>query len=135
MAKDNKQVMSYNIELHLAKKGVTRKEAATAMGLSYSTFGDWCSGRAYPRIDKIEMMAHYFGCDKKDLIEKMVWSDCLEKNIQSIHKDVQDNKPPTKKTYPEVDLLNESAKNLNYNNLMLVLQLSRALEKKQEEGE
>ena len=37
--------------------------------LNYSTVRDWTNGRAYPRIDKIEMLANYFGIQKSDLIE------------------------------------------------------------------
>ena len=30
---------------------------------------DWINGRTYPRIDKIEKMAQYFGVQKSDLVE------------------------------------------------------------------
>ena len=40
-----------------------------ALGVKYTTFTDWVKGNAYPRIDKIELMANYFGIDKSDLVE------------------------------------------------------------------
>ena len=39
------------------------------MGVKYTTFTDWVKGNSYPRIDKIEMMANYFGISKADLVE------------------------------------------------------------------
>ena len=35
-----------------------------------STFSDWVHARTYPRIDKIELMANYFGIEKSDLVEE-----------------------------------------------------------------
>ena len=34
-----------------------------------STMNDWLKGKKYPRIDKIEILANYFGILKSDLIE------------------------------------------------------------------
>ena len=35
-----------------------------ALGVKYTTFTDWVKGNSYPRIDKIELMANYFGISK-----------------------------------------------------------------------
>ena len=40
------------------------------MHIKYSTLSDWINGNKYPRIDKIEILANYFGIEKSDLIEK-----------------------------------------------------------------
>ena len=49
--------------------GKTRNEVCHALGLKYTTFADWVNGKKYPRMDKIEMLANYFGIKKSDLIE------------------------------------------------------------------
>lgn len=41
-----------------------------ALGVKYTTFTDWVNGNAYPRIDKIEMMANFFHISKADLVEE-----------------------------------------------------------------
>lgn len=41
-----------------------------ALGVKYTTFSDWVNAKAYPRIDKIELMANYFGISKADLVEE-----------------------------------------------------------------
>jgi repressor LexA len=47
----------------------SRKEVADALGISYYTFSDWVNGKKYPRMDKVEKLANYFGILKSDLIE------------------------------------------------------------------
>lgn len=46
-----------------------RKELASIAGVAYSTLSDWLNANKYPRIDKIEKMANYFGISKADLVE------------------------------------------------------------------
>lgn len=66
----NKEIFSHNLQRYILKSGKERKEIALALGVSYSTFTDWVNGNKYPRIDKIEMLADYFGIKKSDLIEE-----------------------------------------------------------------
>ena len=47
----------------------SRREVSEALGVSYYTFSDWVNGKKYPRMDKVEMLANYFGILKSDLIE------------------------------------------------------------------
>jgi repressor LexA len=51
-------------------KGKSRREVCAALGFSYYTFSDWVNGKKYPRMDKVEMLADYFGISKSDLIEE-----------------------------------------------------------------
>ena len=50
--------------------GKTQKELAAIIGVAPSTFNDWLKAKKYPRIDKIELLADYFGILKSDLIEE-----------------------------------------------------------------
>lgn len=66
----NKKIMANNIKYYLKKKSISRKKLAADLGISYTTIASWLQADSYPRIDKIEMMANYFGVDKSDLVEK-----------------------------------------------------------------
>lgn len=66
----NKEIMSKNLKRYIAKSGKDRKELAEIWGFPYSTVTEWINGRKYPRIDRIEIMADYFGILKSDLIEE-----------------------------------------------------------------
>jgi len=66
----NKEVMAKNLHYYVERSGKTQKEMAEIVGVATSTFNDWMKAKAYPRIDKIEIMANYFKIMKSDLIEE-----------------------------------------------------------------
>ena len=67
----NKEVFAKNLVRYINRFGKSQREMAEIVGVSPSTFNDWANGRKYPRIDKIEMLANYFGILKSDLIEEV----------------------------------------------------------------
>ena len=66
----NKEIMAKNIQFYMNKYGKSRQDMCEALGVKYTTFTDWLKGNSYPRIDKIELMANYFGISKSDLVEE-----------------------------------------------------------------
>ena len=66
---NNKEVFSYNLNFYMKERSKTRKDVADAIGVSYFTFTDWVKGKTYPRMDKVEKLAKYFGIKISDLIE------------------------------------------------------------------
>lgn len=66
----NKEVISKNLKYYITKSGKDRRELAEIWGFPYSTVTEWINGKKYPRIDRIEIMADYFGIQKSDLIEE-----------------------------------------------------------------
>ena len=66
----NKEVFAKNLARYLNRSGKSQREMADIMGVSSSTFNEWIKAKKYPRIDKIEFMANYFGINKSDLIEE-----------------------------------------------------------------
>ena len=77
----NKKVMAENLHYYVERSGKTQKELAEIFGVSTSTINDWLKAKAYPRIDKIEIMAGYFKILKSDLIEE---KDDMQKNNDTI---------------------------------------------------
>lgn len=66
----NKAIFSKNLKYYIEQSGKDRRELAEVWGFPYSTVTEWINGRKYPRIDRIEIMADYFGVLKSDLIEE-----------------------------------------------------------------
>lgn len=66
----NKQIMADNIAYYMSVKGVDRNQLCDDLNFKYSTVSEWLAAKKYPRIDKIEIMATYFGITKSDLIEE-----------------------------------------------------------------
>ncbi len=65
----SKEIFARNLKRYMERKGISQKELADIIGVSAPAFNDWIKGRKYPRIDKIELIANYFGIQKSDLIE------------------------------------------------------------------
>jgi transcriptional regulator with XRE-family HTH domain len=67
----NKEIFAKNLAHYLNRSGKDQREIAEALGVAPSTFNEWMKAKKYPRIDKIEMLANYFGILKSDLIEEV----------------------------------------------------------------
>lgn len=67
---DNKHTFASNLIKYMELNNKTRNDISDALGISYYTVTDWVKGKKYPRMDKVEMLANYFGIQKSDLIEE-----------------------------------------------------------------
>ena len=80
---DNKNIFAENLKKYMELNKKSRKEVSEALGVSYYTFSDWVNGKKYPRMDKVERLANYFGILKSDLIEENVTPE-MEKNSDTM---------------------------------------------------
>ena len=76
----NKETLAKNLKYYMDKSGRTQKEMSEVVGVAASTFNDWMKAKKYPRIDKIEMLADYFGIKKSDLIEERITEEIKKGN-------------------------------------------------------
>ena len=76
----NKAIFSKNLRYYIERSGKDRRELAEIWGFPYSTVTEWINGRKYPRIDRIEIMADYFGIQKSDLIEEKLSPETKKDN-------------------------------------------------------
>lgn len=67
---DNKNIFASNLQKYMKRNDKSRTDIAEALGISYYTVTDWVKGKKYPRMDKVELLAKYFGIKKSDLIEE-----------------------------------------------------------------
>lgn len=70
MSEWSKETFASNLRYYMEKAGKNQKEMAEIVGVSAPTFNEWIKAKKYPRIDKVETLANYFGILKSDLIEK-----------------------------------------------------------------
>lgn len=66
----SKEVFSRNLVKYMELAGKNQKELAAIVGVTAPTFNEWVKGKKFPRIDKIQKLADYFGIMKSDLIEE-----------------------------------------------------------------
>ena len=65
----SKEIFAKNLKHYMNMQNMNQKELSIIIGVSAPTVNDWTKAKKYPRIDKIERMANYFGIQKSDLIE------------------------------------------------------------------
>ncbi|MGI5947880.1 MAG: helix-turn-helix domain-containing protein [Lachnospiraceae bacterium] len=123
----NKEIMARNIQYYMDKYEKTRQDMCEALGVKYTTFTDWVKGNSYPRIDKIELMANYFGISKSDLVEEHKKDDnsqyYLNDETASIAQDIFENK--------ELRLLFDAARDAEPEDLETVHSMLLALKRKE----
>ena len=79
----NKQILAKNLQYYMDMNNVTRNDLCEALGVKYTTLTDWVNAKTYPRIDKIELMARYFGINKADLVEERTAKEQAIANLLS----------------------------------------------------
>ena len=94
----NKKIMGNNIQMWMDKRGLSRKDFAKAIGEPYSSVTEWINGKSYPRIDKIQKMADFFGIEKADLVE---YRELLSEKSDTSPDSVQNIVQPMYYTDPE----------------------------------
>lgn len=67
---DNKDIFASNLKKYMKLTQKSRNDISKTLGISYFTVSDWVNGKKYPRMDKVEMLANYFGIQMSDLIEE-----------------------------------------------------------------
>lgn len=82
----NKEIFSKNLRRIMEEHGIDRRKLCETLNFKYSTFSDWYNGNKYPRIDKIEMLANYFGIQKSDLIEEPTNDSDNDPDIRRIQR-------------------------------------------------
>lgn len=65
-----KKIFSTNLKRYMKLRGKSRNDICDDLGFNYFTVSDWVNGKKYPRMDKIETLAKYFGVLISDLIEE-----------------------------------------------------------------
>ena len=78
-AKYDKRIFARNLQKYMDENNKSRREMSEILGISYYTFSDWVNAKKFPRIDKIEAIADYFGIEKSDLIEENVQKEITQK--------------------------------------------------------
>lgn len=65
-----KKVFSTNLKRYMDLYGKSQIDLINDLGLNKSAVSTWCNGTRLPRMDKVNMLAEYFHCNRSDLIEE-----------------------------------------------------------------
>ena len=116
----NKEIFSKNLRKYIEISGKDRKDIAKELGYSYSTFTDWYNGNVYPRIDRIEKIANYFGVKKSDLIEEHNDDEYyLNDDTKQIAQEIFENK--------DLKMLFDATRKVSADDLKLVYEMVKRM--------
>ena len=84
MLENRNDILVKNLMFYLKKLDLTQTEFAREMGYPETTVSNWFNKNTYPRPDKIQEMANYFGVRRTDLTENNEVQQAPLKNAHSI---------------------------------------------------
>lgn len=123
----NKEIMAKNIKRLLEEHDMSQTDLCNALGFKFMTVSDWVNAKSYPRIDKIEMMANFFGVSKADLVEEQKPGEYyIDPQTAAIAQEIKDNK--------DLSALFDVQRSMSPEDLQTVYQMALALKRK-ERGE
>ena len=104
--KNIKEIFASNLRYYLEKSDKTQAELSRSIKVSTGTVADWCTGRSYPRMDKVERIANLLNIQVSDLIEERSSKHkvYIEKEAIDIVKDI-DNNPQNLELYLKIKKL------------------------------
>lgn len=80
------RIFSTNLNKLLNETHKSQIEVANAIGISQQTFNTWTRGIAFPRMDKVQLLANYFGIGKDSLIDEVDTFQTSNKTIYLLGK-------------------------------------------------
>lgn len=92
-----RRIFEKKLNYYMQKNNLTQADLAADLNLKTSTVSSWCTGQKLPRMDKIQLLADYFGINKSDLIEDKSESSPEERELQEYLEELR--------TRPEMKML------------------------------
>lgn len=69
-AQAERNIFAKNFNRLLQQSGKTQSDVVEALGITASTISDWANAKKYPRVDKLQRLAAYFGVHIWELREE-----------------------------------------------------------------
>lgn len=64
------KIISKNLKEIAYKNGKTQADIARDLKLNKATVSSWMNGTRIPRMDSVDLLAHYFNCKRSDIMEE-----------------------------------------------------------------
>jgi transcriptional regulator with XRE-family HTH domain len=116
-----KEIFAKNLRYLMESKGITQADICRALDVSSATVSDWCSGKKYPRTDKIQHLADMLGVLFSTLTTENGISDYEDmQRLEALHQN------------PTLCLLFDKQKKLDEPDLNAVLAVVNAISKERD---
>lgn len=66
---DYAKLVARNLRRIMYEHGKTQAEVAKDLNISKATLSSWMNGTRIPRMNKVDLLCHYFNCKRSDIME------------------------------------------------------------------
>ena len=77
-----RKIFAKNLNFYMERTGKTTADISCDLSFPFSTVSDWVHGKKYPRMDKVQALADYFGIMKSNLTEEDMY--VLPSNVRPL---------------------------------------------------
>ena len=93
------EIISRNLRRIMYEHNKSQADVSRDLNISKATLSSWMNGTRIPRMEKVDLLCHYFNIRRRDLMEDMPEEpaaesdeDILDKQILDIFKELPDDK-------------------------------------------
>ncbi len=117
------QLVATNLKRLSYERGKTQQDIAKALGVARSTVTCWFNGIRTPKMDSIDALCKYFGCDREDIMKPY---DPHRKKAYYFDKETGDKAQELFEN-PDMRILFDAARNSKPEDLQMAADLLRRL--------
>ena len=82
------RIFSTNLKKYMDKCNKTQIDIINDLGFNKSSVSTWVNGTRLPRMDKVDILARYFGVKRSDLLEEGILDEEVVFELSSIEKEI-----------------------------------------------
>ena len=82
------RIFSTNLKKYMDKCDKTQIDIINDLGFNKSSVSTWVNGTRLPRMDKVDILARYFGVKRSDLLEESITDEEVIFELSSIEKEI-----------------------------------------------
>lgn len=121
MSDNAREVFRINFNRLMRERHIEQTDIVAALGFTASTVSDWANGKKYPRVDRMQMLADFFGVPMSALtIEQSPDRD----RVHEISEALQHN--------PKLGLLFDRSRKMSESDLDAILGIAAAILKERD---
>ena len=88
MPDNAREIFVRNLRYFMEVRGISQADICRELDVSSATVSDWCSGKKYPRIDKMQRLADLLGVNYSTLTTETGLQDYKDQQrLETLHQD------------------------------------------------
>lgn len=130
--KEYAKLIAKNLKRIAYENGKTQADIAKDLHISKQTVSSWFRGERIPRMDKIDLLCHYFNCKRADIMEE--YSEKTNSNEKYYLTPETERVAQRYYDRPEYRVLFDAAQNVRPENIMLAAEMLKRMKETNPDG-